>query len=44
MLFGFSMVFLMFGVMGNYIERIYDEVKERPNYIVRNEVGFEKEA
>jgi glycosyltransferase involved in cell wall biosynthesis len=44
MLFGFSILFLMFGVMGNYIERIYDEVKERPNYIVRNEVGFKKEA
>ncbi len=39
-LFCFGMVFLMFGIMGSYIERIYDEVKQRPNYIVNNEVGF----
>jgi dolichol-phosphate mannosyltransferase len=43
MLLGFGMVFLMFGIMGSYIERIYDEVKQRPNYIIRNEIGFEKE-
>jgi hypothetical protein len=30
----------MFGIMGTYIERIYDEVKQRPNYIVNNEIGF----
>lgn len=39
-LFCFGMVFLMFGIMGSYIERIYDEVKQRPNYIVNNEIGF----
>jgi len=39
-LFGFGMVFLMFGVLGNYIERIYEEVKQRPNYIVDTVVGF----
>jgi dolichol-phosphate mannosyltransferase len=38
---GFGVVFLMFGIMGMYIERIYDEVKLRPNYIVRNEIGFD---
>lgn len=36
----FGMFFLMFGIMGTYIERIYDEVKQRPNYIVNNAVGF----
>ena len=39
-LFCFGMIFLMFGIMGTYIERIYDEVKQRPNYIVNTEIGF----
>lgn len=39
-LFCFGMIFLMFGIMGTYIERIYDEVKQRPNYIVSNAIGF----
>jgi len=39
-LFCFGMIFLMFGILGTYIERIYDEVKQRPNYIVNNEIGF----
>lgn len=41
MLFCFGMIFLMFGIMGTYIERIYDEVKQRPNYIVNNVIGFD---
>jgi dolichol-phosphate mannosyltransferase len=41
-LFCFGMIFLMFGIMGTYIERIYDEVKQRPNFIVNGEIGFEK--
>jgi dolichol-phosphate mannosyltransferase len=32
---------LSFGVMGEYIGRIYDEVKERPLYIVDRTYGFE---
>ncbi len=40
-LFCFGMIFLMFGIMGTYIERIYDEVKQRPNYIVNNVIGFD---
>jgi dolichol-phosphate mannosyltransferase len=39
-LFCFGMVFLIFGIMGTYIERIYDEVKQRPNFIVNTEIGF----
>jgi dolichol-phosphate mannosyltransferase len=39
-LFCFGMVFLIFGIMGTYIERIYDEVKQRPNFIVNNDIGF----
>ena len=38
--FLFSMLFLILGVMGEYISRIYDEVKSRPNFIVKNKIGF----
>jgi dolichol-phosphate mannosyltransferase len=30
-----GMLMLMLGVIGEYIWRIYDEVKKKPNYIVR---------
>ena len=29
------------GILGEYLGRIYDEVKQRPHYILRNRVGFE---
>ncbi len=29
------------GLLGEYISRIYDEVKDRPNYIVKQKYGFE---
>ena len=29
-----------FGVLGQYLARVYDETKQRPNYIVKREVGF----
>lgn len=38
MLFGF--VFLMLGLLGQYIAQIYEEVKTRPNFIVSNTIGF----
>ena len=28
------------GVMGEYIKRIYDEVKQRPSYIIESTIGF----
>ena len=31
---------LSLGVMGEYVGRIYDEVKRRPKYIVESTVGF----
>jgi len=31
--------FLAFGLLGEYIGRIYDEVRRRPQYVVRAEVG-----
>ncbi|MCX6706607.1 MAG: glycosyltransferase family 2 protein [Candidatus Woesearchaeota archaeon] len=40
--FLFGMLFLLLGIMGIYISRIYDEVKQRPNFIVSNEIGFSR--
>ena len=31
---------LSLGLVGEYISRIYDEVKKRPMYIVDKEIGF----
>ena len=31
--------FLAFGLLGEYIGRIYNEVRQRPQYVVRTEVG-----
>lgn len=41
-LFFNGVILLMLGIVGEYIGRIYDEVKGRPLYIVKNTVGFEK--
>ena len=40
-LFCFGVLFFLLGIFGKYIERIYEEVKQRPNYIVKNTIGFE---
>jgi polyisoprenyl-phosphate glycosyltransferase len=29
------------GVLGEYLGRVYDEVKHRPNYIIKRKVGFD---
>ena len=29
------------GVLGEYLGRVYDEVKRRPNYVVKRRIGFE---
>jgi hypothetical protein len=39
-LFLFGMLFMLLGIVGIYMGRIYDEVKQRPNYIIKKEVGF----
>ncbi len=40
-LFLFGTLFLLIGIMGEYIARIYDEVKGRPNWIVTSDIGFD---
>jgi len=40
MLLMFGFLFTMLGVVSEYVGLIYDEVKKRPNFIVRNKVGL----
>ncbi len=39
-LFLFGILFILLGIIGIYIARIYDEVKQRPNFIVKERIGF----
>lgn len=41
MLLMFGFLFTMLGVVSEYIGLIYEEVKARPNFIVREEIGFD---
>lgn len=43
-IFLFGLLFLFLGIMGEYLARIYDEVKLRPNFIVRQKLGIESNA
>ncbi len=38
--FFFGVLFLFLGIIGEYLARIYDEVKARPNFIVKNHLGI----
>jgi len=40
-LFFNGLMFMMLGIMGEYIGRIYDESKNRPLYIIKEKKGFE---
>jgi polyisoprenyl-phosphate glycosyltransferase len=39
----FGMVFLILGVLGQYIAQIYEEAKKRPNFIVTNKIGIDND-
>lgn len=38
--FFFGILFLILGVIGEYLARIYDEVKQRPPFIIKDKVGL----
>lgn len=40
MLIGFGILTLLLGVIGEYIGLIYEEVKQRPNFIISRKVGL----
>lgn len=40
-LFTGSMIMIGLGVLGQYLARVYDELKQRPLYLVGRELGFE---
>jgi len=40
MLFLFGILFFILGIIGEYLARIYDEVKGRPNFILEEVVGI----
>lgn len=37
-----GMILLTLGVVGEYIGRIYDEVKQRPIYVLQEKIGFDQ--
>lgn len=39
----FGILFTMLGVVSEYVGLIYEEVKQRPNYVVRERVGLDEE-
>ncbi len=36
----FGILFFILGILGQYMAQIYEEVKQRPTYVVRDEIGF----
>ena len=38
---GASAQLLMTGILGEYIGRIYEEIKQRPLYVVQEKLGFD---
>jgi polyisoprenyl-phosphate glycosyltransferase len=40
----FGILFFILGMLGQYIAQIYEEVKQRPNYVVSEVIGLDREA
>jgi hypothetical protein len=40
-LFGIAAQLIALGVLGEYVGRMYEEVKGRPIYLVRDRIGFD---
>jgi len=38
-----SFIMISLGIIGEYIAKIYDEIKKRPTYLIRSSHGFRKE-
>jgi hypothetical protein len=36
-----SFIMISLGIIGEYLAKIYDEIKARPSYLVESAVGFE---
>ncbi len=43
-LFSQGIVLIMLGIMGEYIGRIYDEIKNRPIYLISQKIGFDEDV
>ncbi len=41
-LFMGGLILLTLGIIGEYLGRIYDEVKRRPLYVIKEKIGFDK--
>ena len=42
MLFLFGIMFIAMGIIGEYIARIYDELKQRPQFVIKTKRGFDE--
>ena len=40
----FGFLFTMLGIVSEYVGLVYEEVKQRPNFVVRRRVGIDEEA
>ncbi len=39
----FGILFFILGILGQYIAQVYEEVKQRPSYVVSRKIGFDRE-